>query len=81
MILDSAIGRLILFQLIDIWWNIPFRLLTHWVNGKPLHGFSKNPSMPGLRYRSWQGPGPLPASDASPDKLGFADNSMPNGGF
>jgi hypothetical protein len=54
---------------------------THWVNDHTLHGFSKNPSMPGLRYRSLQGCRPLPASDASPDKLGFPDNSMPNCGF
>jgi hypothetical protein len=51
------------------------------VNGFPLYGFSKNPSLPGLRYRSWQGCRPLAASDALPDKLGFPDNSIPNCGF
>ena len=66
--------------------NIHNCVSTHRVNGNTLHGFSKNPSMPGLRYRSWQGcsrtrPGPLPASDALPDKPGFPDNSMPNCGF
>jgi hypothetical protein len=61
--------------------NIQLCRLTQWVNGYTLHGFSKNPSMPGLRYRSWQGSRPLPASDASPAKLGFPDNSMPNCGF
>jgi hypothetical protein len=34
--------------------NIQVCVLTHWVNANTLHGFSKNPSMPGLRYRSWQ---------------------------
>jgi hypothetical protein len=74
-------GRSISIQGIGMTQNIQFRLLTHWVNSKPLHGFSKNPGMPGLRYRSWQGCRPLPAGDASPDKPGFPDNSMPNCGF
>jgi hypothetical protein len=81
IILDSAAGRSISLQSFDITKNIQFHLLTYWVNGKALDGFSKNPSMPGLRYRSWQGCRPLPASDASPDKLRFPDNSMPNCGL
>ena len=65
MNLDSEVGCLIFLQGIDMNRNIQFRLLTHWVNDKSLHGFSKNPIMPSHRYRSWQGPGPLPANDGS----------------
>jgi hypothetical protein len=79
--LDSVVVRSISSQGVDMAGNIQPCLFTRWVNGHALHGFSKNPSMPGLRYRSWQGYRPLPASDASPDKLGFPDNSMPNCGF
>jgi len=54
---------------------------TLWVILDTLHGFSKDPRAPGRRYHSWQGLRPLPASDASPGKLGSPDNSVLNCGI